>query len=85
MSKIRLSPSNFPPGSIPTSPFGKVKMQRPQVADPQKLEETDASDFEGTQETEQEINPPDDWLQPKVFKGGTPTQFTPDSFSENKG
>ena len=49
-------------------------------------QETDAIDAQGTGETEQEINPPDDWLQPKVFKGSvTPQPTSSDSFSENKG
>ncbi len=76
MPKIKLSPMAFPPGSIPTQPFGMPKMPKfvPQ--------EEDVQDFEGTQESEQDINPPDDWLQPKVFKGSV---NTPDSFSENKG
>lgn len=82
MPKVRLSPANFPPGAIPTQPFGKTGVSRPQTLPPPVPEETDSNDFEGTQETEQEINPPDDWLQPKVFKGA---DINPDSFSENKG
>src|SRR5258706_667863 len=89
--KQKLQASNFPPGSIPNTPFSRPALRSmPQMPMPQ---ETDILDFEGTQEGEldintadvntENINPPDDWLQPKVFKGyQTPTN--PDSFSENK-
>ncbi len=84
--KVRLSPANFPPGSIPTKPFGKIKMPQPQIIKtPQVPAETATPDMEGTAETEAQINPPDDWLQPKVFKGGNPGQNQPTSYSENKG
>lgn len=73
--KTKLSPASFPPGSIPTRPFN---VPRPQMRQP------DVQDIEGTQEVEQNINPPDDWLQPKVFKGSS-APSNPDSFSENKG
>lgn len=83
--KTKLSSSSFPPGSIPTRPFGSPRpMQVRQPAVQQIPQEVDAQDIEGTQESEQEINPPDDWLQPKVFKGAT-APSNPDSFSENKG
>lgn len=74
MPKVRLSPANFPPGAIPTRPYIRQAPPMPQ--------EVDAQDIEGTAEAEQVINPPDDWLQPKVFKGAA---ANPDSFSENKG
>ncbi len=82
-SRIKLSPVGFPPGSIPTQPYTKV----PQVADAQQIpQEVDANDLEGTAETEADINPPDDWLQPKVFKSSAnPPMGQSDSFSENKG
>lgn len=54
--RTKLSPANFPVGSIPTQP-----LTEPQPA-PQQ-------DVEGIQEEEQVINPPEDWLQPKVYKG----------------
>ncbi|HET7099233.1 MAG TPA: hypothetical protein VFI61_03310 [Patescibacteria group bacterium] len=74
----RLSPTNFPAGSIPTQPFDKPVMQAPVI------NESETTDPENTQETEQVINPPADWLaQPKVYKGASSTQ--PDSYSENKG
>ena len=77
--KQKLSPMNFPPGAIPTRPFMAPK---PSVQAPQE-EIPPVEDALGTQEHEQDINPPDDWLQPKIFKGATANQ--PDSFSENKG
>ena len=88
--KTRLSPSNFPPGSIPTRPFNAPRPVRmpqpvPQPVAVQLPQETDAADIEGTAEAEQNINPPDDWLQPKVFKGANTPPTNPDSFSENKG
>ncbi len=104
--KTRLTPGQFPPGSIPTQPFNNVTplgfpplARQPSVMQPQPMQqmpqmpqmppmpfETDAMDTQGTAETEQEINPPDDWLQPKVFKGAqqNPGQ-QPTTFSENKG
>lgn len=74
--KNKLSPAHFPPGAIPSAPFSQrqPKMEQPIVI---------RQDIEGTQEEEQDINPPEDWLQPKVFKGATVSR--PDSFSENKG
>lgn len=41
-------------------------------------------DVEGTNEKEQEINPPEDWLQPKVIKGAS-SNLNPQIPSENKG
>lgn len=51
--KTKLSPMGFPPGAIPTQPFGK----RPEPV----LEEVESKE-------EVVENPPSDWLQPKVFK-----------------
>jgi hypothetical protein len=64
--KTKLSPMSFPAGSIPTQPFNQPK---PAQAAPPEVSGKPISDVEGTQEEEQDINPPDDWLQPKVFKG----------------
>lgn len=72
LPKVRLSPMGFPPGAIPKESFSRPRIQPVQ----------EARDVEGTQEQEQDINPPDDWLQPKIFKGA---DVNPDSFSENKG
>jgi hypothetical protein len=75
--KNRLTSANFPPGSIP----GVIGSPAPK---PSMASEMQTPDPEGTLEKEQDINPPDDWLQPKVFKGANqPTQ--PVTFSENKG
>ena len=60
--KVKLSPMGFPPGAIPTQPFNQKVKQVSQV-------EQVLQDKDGTQETEQDINPPNDWLQPKVYKG----------------
>ena len=80
----RLSPNNFPVGSIPTQPFGKKVVQVEQASQVLQ-EENEANDPENTQETEADINPPADWLaQPKVFKGSSQVPSS-DSFSENKG
>lgn len=87
--KTRLSPANFPPGAIPGMPLGMPRpMPMPnQMPTPLTMPtmpmEMDAADPEGTAEQETDINPPDDWLQPKVFKGSQGS--SPDSFSENKG
>jgi hypothetical protein len=73
--KTRLSPMGFPPGSIPTQPFlpaKPVQDVQPEVV-PEKIE--------GKEDPVE--NPPDDWLQPKVYKGATSNK--PNSFSENKG
>lgn len=78
--KTKLHPMNFPPGAIPGMPLSMPKMPIPTPM-PQPFEIV-APDPESTQEEEQDISPPDDWLQPKVFKGAT---NSPDSFSENKG
>lgn len=90
-----ISPNAFPVGAIPTQPFnvptrqplaGQQGVNPVAMTVPQMPQETDAIDIEGTGETEQEINPPDDWLQPKIFKGAnTPQMTSGDSFSESKG
>ncbi len=86
--KVKMSPMGFPPGAIPTQPYGqKVAQVRPIVQDPAMPyvpQETDAADVEGTAESEQNINPPDDWLQPKLIRGAQSTN-QPTTFSENKG
>lgn len=73
--RVKLSPASFPVGAIPTRPFNQPTIQP-------------TADVEGVKETEQEINPPEDWLhQPKVYKGGgnVPQSPTPQVPSENKG
>lgn len=73
MPKVKLSPANFPAGSIPTKPFNAPLP----VSNPEPIVEQ--------VENKEEIieNPPSDWLQPKIYKGASVNQ--PDSFSENKG
>jgi hypothetical protein len=89
MPKVKLSPINFPPGAIPKRPFNlrnqvPVSMPKP-VTPPAQIEtqpETVAP--EATQENP-DVNPPSDWLQPKIYKGATSSQNQPTTFSENKG
>jgi len=103
--KTKLSPMNFPAGSIPTQPFGEQVSKVLKVPQVTQVEETatqltnqpinqsTGADVEGTQEQEQDINPPDDWLQPKVYKSSALSSSAykgassnqPDSYSENKG
>ncbi len=86
MPKNKLSPMNFPPGAIPGMPIMPgIKLPKMQQMPPMPpvFDENDSVDLEGTNESEADITPPDDWLQPKVFKGSTSNQ--PESFSENKG
>jgi hypothetical protein len=94
MPRTKLSPSNFPPGSIPARPFNVIPNQVSGSA-PKTVQNTSQSaaqpveDVDGTQETEQDINPPSDWLQPKIYKGASTAHSqvvgNPDSFSESKG
>jgi len=84
MPRTKLSPANFPVGSIPAKPFNVIPNQISGSAP----KATPVVDVDGTQETEQDINPPSDWLQPKIYKGATanqPVNQNPDSFSESKG
>lgn len=66
--RTKLSPIGFPPGSIPTQPFSQPKTvqaaPRPSmVSDPEPV-------LEQIENKEEVIeNPPEDWLQPKVYKG----------------
>jgi len=96
MPKVKLSPIGFPPGAIPTKPFvGKVaqvqQVEQVLQEENKQVGETSAIDQDNTQETEQDINPPSDWLQPKIYKGASANQSInqptgqSDSFSENKG
>lgn len=59
--RVKLSPSAFPPGAIPGKPTSQAM---------KKVQEVNvAKDEEGTGQDEEDINPPSDWLQPKVYKG----------------
>jgi hypothetical protein len=86
--KVRLSPIDFPPGAIPSKPFsvpnqisGFAPVQKPAQQSPVASSEPVAEQIENKEDVLE--NPPNDWLQPKIFKGNTPSQH--DSFSENKG
>lgn len=63
LPKNKLDPKDFPPGSIPSQPFQK------QVKQEQAEQTVKIQDSVGTEEQEQNINPPEDWLQPKIYKG----------------
>jgi hypothetical protein len=84
--RVKLSPASFPPGAIPTKPYGQqVKpafaeatagKQIPQVEQAREQKqpmtavtnpEPVVSQIENKEETIE--TPPDDWLQPKIFKG----------------
>lgn len=81
--KVKLSPAGFPPGAIPTKPYSEQAKQAPQTEQvKQVLQESRQSVTPVAQiETQpggpsgeagvevSDINPPDDWLQPKIFKG----------------
>lgn len=69
--KTKLSPMSFPPGAIPTQPFGTKVLQVPQVVQEEPLPQAGSPEpVEAIENKEETLeNPPDDWLQPKVFKG----------------
>ena len=61
--KVKLSPMDFPEGSIPTQPYSKPVEQPKPEEQPEPISEK-------IEEKEAVIeNPPSDWLQPKVYKG----------------
>jgi hypothetical protein len=72
--KIKLSPINFPPGAIPTKPFStpvipaSSQVQAPVTPVAQIETQAEVTTPEIGVETP-ELNPPSDWLQPKIFKG----------------
>ena len=70
LPKEKVSANDFPAGSIPGVQVFKKGSQ--------------VQDIEGTKEEEQVINPPEDWLQPKVIKGAA-SMDQPQTPSENKG
>jgi hypothetical protein len=58
--KVKLSPMGFPPGAIPTQPFNK----------PVRVATGSEPVLEQVENKEEAVeNPPEDWLQPKVYKG----------------
>jgi hypothetical protein len=81
MPKIKLSPMGFPPGAIPSRPFSSPVNRRPVTPITQIETQPEAVVPESGQENP-DVNPPSDWLQPKIYKGAS---GNPDTFSENKG
>lgn len=71
--RVKLSPSNFPAGAIPTKPYNepvKTEVPTPQSVTPITQVESQPEKPSGEIGVETpDINPPDDWLQPKIFKG----------------
>ena len=72
LPKTKLEPRNFPPGSIPAQPFSAPRVVKQDTV----LEQVE-------QKEEVVENPPQDWLQPKVYKGATSNPQN--TYSENKG
>jgi hypothetical protein len=66
--KIKLSPMSFPPGAIPTKPFRAPAVQQP-VTPITQIETQPEANVPETGEESLDINPPSDWLQPKIYKG----------------
>jgi hypothetical protein len=84
-------PQQFP---VATPPLQNQPMPQYQPAQPNSVPslsqyavsqpyETLAKDYNSTNESESDINPPDDWLQPKVYKSST--MNPPGNPSENLG
>lgn len=71
--RVKLSPVNFPAGAIPTKPYNqpiKQEASATQAVTPMTQVETQPQKPAGEVGVETpDINPPDDWLQPKIFKG----------------
>jgi len=68
MPKVKLSPANFPPGSIPSRPISTPVSREPVTPITQIETQIETKTAEAGVETP-EVNPPSDWLQPKIFKG----------------
>jgi hypothetical protein len=81
MPKIKLSPMSFPPGAIPGRPFSPLP--RKPVTPVTQIETQPEVVVPETGGESPDVNPPSDWLQPKIYKGASIGQ--PDTFSENKG
>ncbi|HKB88200.1 MAG TPA: hypothetical protein VKC53_00980 [Patescibacteria group bacterium] len=84
LPKTNLVSTAFPPGSIPTQSFSQPRSVK---SVPQMVPESNPDPVLEQVENKEEVleNPPDDWLQPKVFKGAAQPMGQSDSFSENKG
>ncbi len=68
MPKVKLSPMNFPPGAIPTRPYSTPDVPQQATPMPQIETQPEAIVPESGEESP-DINPPSDWLQPKIYKG----------------
>lgn len=68
MPKVKLSPMSFPPGAIPTKPFKAANVQQP-VTPMTQIETQPEAVVPESGEESPDINPPSDWLQPKIYKG----------------
>lgn len=69
VARVKLSPASFPPGAIPTKPFGGTPTSQPPVTPIAQVEtQAETRMAEATAEAP-EVEPPSDWLQPKIFKG----------------
>lgn len=66
--RVKLSPANFPAGAIPTKPFNAPTVQAPVTPIAQVETQAEKPATEAGVETT-DVNPPSDWLQPKIFKG----------------
>lgn len=71
-SKIQLSSSDFPTGAIPVAPYNKnvSKNETGDLVTAMPQIETQPGKPSGESGAEvSDINPPGDWLQPKIFRG----------------
>jgi hypothetical protein len=68
MPKVKLSPANFPPGAIPTKPF-KSPVTSQSVTPMSQIETQPEAVVPESGGESPDINPPSDWLQPKIYKG----------------
>lgn len=66
--KTKLSPIGFPPGAIPTQPFSQPKTVQA-VSQPVTVPNPEPVVEQVENKEEVVENPPDEWLQPKVYKG----------------
>ncbi len=69
MPRVKLSPASFPPGAIPTRPFGSAPTPPPPVTPVVQVETQAEAKMAETGVEVPDVNPPSDWLQPKIFKG----------------
>ena len=67
--KVKLSPASFPPGAIPTRPFSGSPIFQPPVTPIAQVETQAEVRVAETGVEAPEVDPPSDWLQPKIFKG----------------